>query len=79
MRKENILNSLSVYPNPTAGIINIPLTNIENTKVMDLSGKLLMKFEKTSPLDLTALNPGVYLLIIRDDAGNVYPTRIQKK
>lgn len=76
---ENVQNALPVYPNPTSGLINIPLTNIENTEVMDLTGKLLMKFEKTSQIDLTELNPGIYLLIIHDDAGHVYPTRIQKK
>lgn len=77
--EENIQNALPLYPNPTSGILNIPLENISQTEVFDLSGKILLKFEKETQIDISSLNTGIYLLVVRDEAGNVYPTRVQKK
>lgn len=68
---------LTVYPNPTGGILNIKknfnINGIYTLKVYDLTGKLLFEdqIEKglnEKQIDLTSLTKGVYLLkILKDD------------
>lgn len=58
---------VSVYPNPTTGIVNISSEkNIDNVYVYDISGKLLRTFNKLSTdktvLDLSAFTSGTYIL-----------------
>lgn len=64
---------LSIYPNPTKGVINIDfgiLSNITDIKVYDLFGKLLFfeninsSFLKRKTIDLSSAVKGVYILEI---------------
>lgn len=62
---------VSVYPNPSSGIIEIDL-NYQNTNtisilVYDTFGKLVLTSENNSKIDLSALSNGVYTLAISLD------------
>ncbi|CAG5084255.1 T9SS type A sorting domain-containing protein [Parvicella tangerina] len=61
---------LSVYPNPTTGIVNIdiPSSELESVKLFDLSGKLV-KQTKLSRLDISNLSEGTYFLEIISSKG----------
>lgn len=65
---ENILNTISVYPNPTSGILNIENTNnlnIEKLTVIDVTGKILLEQKNnTSQIDVQRLPAGMYILEI---------------
>ncbi len=76
--KENILNEVRFYPNPTKGFININSgnLNLKNSKVrlIDLSGKVVYNEEiviesKYHKIPLVNVSAGVYLLelIINDN------------
>ena len=77
--KENTTKvNLSVYPNPSNGIMYLNSSKTINTyqiKVIDLMGRCvriesLVRVGNTSMLDLSALNNGIYFLQISSESGN---------
>ena len=59
---------ISVYPNPTSGLVNI--TAPENiTTVFDLNGKLLITEKNNTIIDLGVLPLGVYMFNIATPRG----------
>ena len=61
---ENIVvNSISIYPNPTQNILIIQGINAQNLRVYDLQGHLL-KTEHGTQVDVSDLAESVYLLQI---------------
>ena len=82
---ENLLSrSLAIYPNPTQGEVSIMFTTGDSKdatiRVLDLSGKEMIKFTKTNlngkfdgTLDISKLADGVYMLEVSD--GNLTTNR----
>ncbi len=68
---ENATNQLTVYPNPSNGILQI--TGIEHGQlhVMSLTGQLVYEktYEKGEMIDLSSLNAGLYYLQMYTDEG----------
>lgn len=67
---EIINNELSVYPNPSNGIINLSMEDEEkaNIIVFDLSGKLLSSIiDSNGIIDLSGLPEGMYILEIHTE------------
>ena len=62
------INSVSIYPNPTSGRINVVINNNENINdvvVLDMTGKVLMSQSVNSnkaSLDLSSYAKGMYLV-----------------
>ena len=54
----------SVYPNPTSGILNIELENLnlKSVYIYNISGAQVTYFENQKVIDLTHLESGIYLL-----------------
>ena len=75
--------NLTVYPNPcTSGKIHFRLdagqeTLISDLKISitDLPGQTLLTGRFTGELDVSALQPGLYILLLSDDGGNRIITR----
>lgn len=70
-------HSISVYPNPTANVLNIEVEGVvgENAHIqlVDLTGKVLKKMpvdKNSSSIDLSAMPSGVYMLQYSDDKRN---------
>lgn len=64
---------LTVYPNPTNGMVNVAIASTENTNavinVIDLTGKTVLSFNRTInagsnkvEIDLSSLNNGIYFI-----------------
>jgi hypothetical protein len=52
-----------LYPNPTAGILNVPLQwRGENVEAIDLAGQVLLSETAQDNLDLSYLPTGIYLV-----------------
>jgi hypothetical protein len=71
---------LTIYPSPTAGLINLKssegLSNLEII-ISDLSGRNIIRVlhdqtiaGQRLEIDLTGNTPGVYLITLRSDSGN---------
>lgn len=71
-----LLNSVSVYPNPTAGNIKISNPNqvdLKNIEVYNILGKVVAssKVTATGNYDFSHLNKGIYILKIQTDDNKV--------
>ncbi|MFK7933743.1 MAG: T9SS type A sorting domain-containing protein, partial [Saprospiraceae bacterium] len=75
-------STLLVYPNPTAGKVNLqlPVEETENaiSTLVDVHGKTVLQQKWSRELDLSVLPSGVYLLQIETTNGN-YQQRIVKQ
>ena len=61
-----------VYPNPTSEYINIESTiAIENIKLFDLLGKVLISTNKVLKIDVKGLTVGAYFLQIESKKGKI--------
>lgn len=59
--------TINAYPNPTVGFVKIDgLENVESIHLLDINGKVLLKFVKPdgNTFDLSILNTGTYILQI---------------
>ena len=61
--------AISVWPNPTNGLLHIVADNLQAIEVRNLLGQLVMQAEKVETISLEGLEDGVYLLIISDKNG----------
>lgn len=77
---ENFNTEISVYPNPTNGILNIQTDNsIEQVYLVDLQGKRVeLEFIQNS-VDLTTYSSGFYILHVQFVNGTSEIKRIMKK
>ena len=75
--------SITVYPNPTSGFININHNKvIKKLNIFNLLGKLVLKADANlaqSTLDISSLAKGVYILVITDIEGKTQNTKIIKQ
>ncbi|MES2780556.1 MAG: immunoglobulin-like domain-containing protein, partial [Bacteroidota bacterium] len=75
-------NNLSIYPNPNKGqftIANKENTRIASVKIMDAVGRMVYQQatqSKEVDVDLTAMNKGLYLVIIKDENGKELTSKI---
>lgn len=82
---ETNLNSISIYPNPTSGIVTIELLNTLMTEITlnSIEGKLV-HFKKTAnvnyySLDLNSYEKGIYLLNLKTSEGEFITKKIIKQ
>lgn len=79
IENNTIANSITVYPNPAKEYINLHFkdTNINEVKLMDITGRIILKQTATGmqkmTIDLTGLAPGNYILSA--ESGNSAPAR----
>ena len=60
-------NQIILYPNPVSDILNIQGSSSELSIIIyNVQGKQIMKSEIFDSLDLSCLNPGIYLAEISD-------------
>ena len=79
----NQLTKISVYPNPTANILNLKIENqqIKSVKVTSIFGKDLMNFTNKNNLkkiDISLLSKGVYLLQVKTEKGLITKKIVKK-
>jgi hypothetical protein len=70
LSKQNDQELLSVFPNPTNGILNLKgHKKIDRIEVIDILGKIVMKVEviKENKINIKDLNSGLYVVKIFSD------------
>lgn len=77
---DNLIEAVvSVFPNPTTGILNITSTKkIETVTVFDSLGREIVKSSETLP-NLTNVNAGIYFLHIKLENANGFSVKIIKE
>ena len=82
---ENVLSEVSVYPNPTKGIVNIFIPNNDEPSTIslyDLQGREILKKESTemnTSLQIDTLQDGIYLVTIENLNGSVTKKIVLRK
>ncbi len=80
------MGSLSLYPNPTSGVVHIDIpatySNTKQIMLYSLSGQLLQLMEtesQTVDMDLSSYATGTYILRVNTDRQLIYTEKIFKK
>lgn len=80
--EETMTNNVKVWPNPVSGMINVSTpSNNGNIKIMSIDGRCVYQNKYTttlSTIDSEILNQGTYVILINDDSGKLYTTKIVK-
>lgn len=73
--EEAVLSEISLFPNPSKGLINIsnPQNESSSIVVMSIEGKFILskEIETSSSIDLSSNSAGVYLVTISNAAGSI--------
>ena len=75
--------AISIYPNPTNGIINLEFAdnNVQQIKISDLTGKTIIEkvnIQQNETIDLSSYESGIYIIKIQTD-NKIFTTKIMKK
>ncbi len=74
------VNNLSIYPNPTNGMLHIQSDMvISKIEVFGLNGQLLKQAKDASSIDLSSLPKGVYAIKIKTADGKSKVTKVIRK
>ena len=73
-----VLDGISVYPNPTSGEITIVAEGVERVEVMNMLGRKVAEFKGALMNDLSELESGVYVLRIVTNDGTAIRRVIKK-
>ena len=58
--------SVTIYPNPAQNILNINTNQpIENISITDINGRLVLKQDYSSTIDISNISKGIYFLSLR--------------
>ena len=72
---ENTLEGVSVYPNPSEGIINVTNTNNNDNTivVLDVTGKVVYQgsVNSTTSIDLSSNGSGIYFVEVSNENGSI--------
>lgn len=70
-------NGIKVYPNPAAHELTVQSQSGGEVKIFDVNGRFQMKSELNETIDISALESGIYFLVINNGKGESV-TRIVK-
>ncbi len=62
---------LTIFPNPTTGMITVNTSALLNIIIQNIAGKLMMKKQATNSIDITSLPNGLYIIKLLDKNNNV--------
>lgn len=62
-------NEISIYPNPTEGLVKVMLTNalkISDISILNMQGQVVMSTSNQTEIDLSNIPNGIYFIQIKD-------------
>lgn len=64
---------IQIFPNPFTNFLNIQTGNREpaNLQLVDILGRVIMEEKFESQLDLSTIEPGIFLLLLLDENANI--------
>ncbi|MFL0353613.1 T9SS type A sorting domain-containing protein [Xanthomarina sp. GH4-25] len=72
--EEYDLDKMSIYPNPVVNELHIDLHDsikVVNAKLYSITGQVVLQIQNKKDIDVSGLNPGVYLLKIETSEGSI--------
>jgi len=78
--EENTTTAVAIHPNPVEEVLNFDRAAWTQARVLDVQGREVMNVKLiTGKLDMTALQPGVYVLQLSNGAGASGTARFEKR
>ena len=78
LESSDVIESVSLYPNPSNGIVRISADlAIESISIMDLQGQMLLN-TKENFVDASNLSAGIYIVLIQTEAGLLKKTLVKE-
>lgn len=80
-----VIPVISVYPNPTNGIVNVDYTNANQIKVLNTLGEVVFEeilengSEGTKSINLSNVSNGIYMISVSNEKGSSYHKVILNK
>lgn len=72
-------DAVSIYPNPTTEMLNVSTKyNVQNINVFDVSGKTILSVKDGKTVNVSALEPGIYVAKIQTEQGSITKKFIKK-
>ena len=75
IKEENLIKSISVYPNPTSSFLKIQMNNslkVKNLLIYNILGKEILKITKDyGVINISKFATGIYFLKINTDKGAI--------
>ena len=65
-----VASEISIYPNPTTGIVNIDAEGLNKVVVYDVTGRIMMSVANESTIDISNLEAGVYFFSVETENGS---------
>ncbi len=62
----NLAYNVRIYPNPANGIVHIAASIPVHTSISSLDGKVVLLHHGNVPIDISTLQPGIYMIRITD-------------
>ena len=66
----SVVSEISIYPNPTTGIVNIEAEGLVKVVVYDVTGRMMKSVAKESTIDISNLEAGVYFFSVETANGS---------
>lgn len=70
--------AVRLYPNPTTGVLNIEAEEVQRVEVYDLGGRVVIRSERSTAIDLSALPSGVYYVKVVCQQGTTVHKVVKK-
>nr|WP_299259872.1 T9SS type A sorting domain-containing protein [uncultured Aquimarina sp.] len=73
--------ALKIYPNPVFGQVLEVFLNMDQTasyEIISITGQLISKGNVTKTIDVSSLNPGIYLLKVFNDNNQITKRLIKR-
>ncbi|MCE3258777.1 MAG: hypothetical protein K0S12_418 [Bacteroidetes bacterium] len=67
------LNSVMVYPNPAHDLVKVDSKQalVQSVEILDITGKSVLQTSSADAVDVTAIQPGLYLMVIHTSSGYI--------
>jgi len=65
-----VASEISIYPNPTTGIVNIEAEGLNKVVVYDVTGRIMKSVANESTIDISNLEAGVYFFSVETANGS---------
>lgn len=73
----NNLNAITLYPNPTDGILNIS-EQVEKLSIYTIIGEKIMETSNATTIDISSLSAGIYILSMENDEKSSFQKIVKK-
>ena len=76
----DLISSISLYPNPTNSVFNLEIPNevIKKVEIYDVSGKKLLESNQQQ-IDVSSFATGIYMVQIQTESGKIGVSKLIKK